>query len=373
MNQPLPVTVLSGFAGAGKTSVIDHVMAHREARRVAVISAIGDDLSAHITRLAASGEFDAVLVEAPSSADPQAIAEDLVFDNDVAHIDTMVTVVDAERFMTDYASAESLHEDDDRTVVEALVGQIEFCDVIVVNKTDLIDATALEKLMAVLHALNPRADLYDALNGDVPVDAIIAADRFDFDATSSAPGWLAMLNDPVADSFENKDGIGGFVYRARRPFHPGRLWTLLHQEWPDVLRCKGFFWLATRSDIGGSLSQSGGVLRHSPAGMWWAAQDRSEWPTGDAELEAEIAAEWVGDPDDASIGDRRQELALIGVALDETHWRSAFDACLLSDEEWAAVRDHGLALDDPFPSWELDDEDDDHHGHEHHGHDHHDH
>lgn len=149
---------------------------------------------------------------------------------------------------------------DDRTVVEALIAQIEFCDVIVINKTDLIDTDTLAKLRRVLHALNPRAELIDAHQGVVPASELLNTDRFDFDATSSAPGWLAMLNaDPDSASELAADdlGVGGFVYRARRPFHPERLWALVHQEWPGVLRCKGFFWLATRSDIGGSLSQAG--------------------------------------------------------------------------------------------------------------------
>jgi G3E family GTPase len=246
--------------------------------------------------------------------------------------------------------------------VEVLIAQIEFCDVIVVNKTDLVDAEALAQLRRILHALNPRAELIDALHGAVAASELVNTDRFDFDATSSAPGWLAMLNaDPDAAPESVHADISGFVYRARRPFHPERLWALVHQEWPGVLRCKGFFWLATRSDIGGSLSQAGGALRHGPAGMWWAAQERSEWPTGDAELEAEIAADWYGEVDDMTIGDRRQELALIGTGLDESHWRGAFDACLVTDQEWSQASEGLLA--DPFPSWEMDEDDHDHHDH----------
>jgi G3E family GTPase len=156
------------------------------------------------------------------------------------------------------------------------------------------------------------------------------------------------------------------VYRARRPFHPERLWNLLHQEWPGVLRAKGFFWLATRSDVGGSLSQAGGTVRHGPAGLWWAAQDRSEWPTDDPELEAEIVAEWYGDPDDNSIGDRRQELVLIGEHLDRTAWQDKFDACLLTDDEWTLGLDRWQRFADPFPAWEVEEHDHDHdHDHDH--------
>lgn len=371
MNQPLPVTVLAGLPGAGKTTLVNHLLADRVALRIAVVSSGTGDLSNEIARVAAEQNFDAIVVEASGHDDPQTIAENLVFDNDIAHLDTIVTVIDAQNFPRDYASTDVLGHDEegDRTVVETLVAQIEFCDVIVINKTDLISAPALVELRDILHALNPRADLIDASFGVVPLKDVVNTDRFDFDATSSAPGWLEMLNaEPDAAPLvaANESGIGGFVYRARRPFHPERLWSLLHQEWTGVLRSKGFFWLATRSDIGGSLSQAGSALRHGPAGMWWAAQDRSEWPTGDAELEAEIAADWFGDADDMSVGDRRQELAIIGKELDEAHWRGAFDACLLTDQEWSQGAQAWLAFSDPFPSWEMDDDDHDHeHDHEH--------
>ena len=371
MNQPLPVTVLAGLPGAGKTTLVNHILADRVALRIAVVSSETGDLSNEIARVAAEQNFDAIVVEASGHDDPQTIAENLVFDNDIAHLDTIVTVIDAQNFPRDYASTDVLGHDEegDRTVVETLVAQIEFCDVIVINKTDLISAPALVELRDILHALNPRADLIDASFGVVPLKDVVNTDRFDFDATSSAPGWLEMLNaEPDAAPLvaANESGIGGFVYRARRPFHPERLWSLLHQEWTGVLRSKGFFWLATRSDIGGSLSQAGSALRHGPAGMWWAAQDRSEWPTGDAELEAEIAADWFGDADDMSVGDRRQELAIIGKELDEKHWRGAFDACLLTDQEWSQGAQAWLAFSDPFPSWEMDDDDHDHeHDHEH--------
>lgn len=392
----LPVTVLSGFLGAGKTSLLNHVLSNREGRRVAVIvndmsevnidarlvregaaglsrteerlvelsngcicCTLREDLLVEVAKLAREGRFDTLLIESTGISEPLPVAETFTFEDDegtslsdLARLDTMVTVVDAAEFLRNYRSedlledrGESLGEDDTRAVVELIVDQVEFADVIVVNKTDLVPPDVLAKVMGILGSLNPRARILRSRFGEVPLNEILDTGRFDFDAAAAAPGWLAVMRGDHTSESE-AFGIGSFVYRARRPFHPERFWDLTQNEWPGVLRSKGSFWLATRPAFSGTWSQAGATARHGPGATWWAAVPRPDWPD-DAETLDYIEEHWT-----EPWGDRRQELVLIGIDIDEAALRANLDACLLTDAEIAGGPEAWARMEDPFPAWD---------------------